>query len=106
MELHLSAFGLTDPGRKRKNNEDALLTDKDLGLYIVADGMGGQAAGEVASSKAAQIVRDYVAAGVDKVKNLAANPSPENRVACQALIEKAIHTACAEVFKMGESDQR
>ena len=34
-------FGSTDVGRKRKNNEDALLVDDRLGLYAVADGLGG-----------------------------------------------------------------
>lgn len=106
MELHLSAYGLTDPGRKRKNNEDALLTDKDLGLYIVADGMGGQAAGEVASNRATQIVKEHVAANIGVIRKLATDPSPENRVAGEAMLEKAIHLACAEVFKMGEADPR
>lgn len=106
MQMNLTAYGLTDPGRKRKNNEDALLIDKDLGLYIVADGMGGQAAGEVASLRTTQIIRDHVKAGIDTVRKLASDPSPENRVACEALIERAIHAACAEVFKMGESDPK
>lgn len=106
MDLHLAAYGLTDPGRKRKNNEDALLSDKDLGLYIVADGMGGQAAGEVASNRAAQIVREHVVAGAETISKLAANPSQENRVAGEALIERAIQTACGELFKMSEADPK
>lgn len=47
MEIH--ATGLTDVGRKRTNNEDAVLVRDDLQLFIVADGVGGAAAGEVAS---------------------------------------------------------
>ncbi len=41
--------GQTDVGKKRKGNEDSFLIDEGLGLYVVADGMGGRKAGEVAS---------------------------------------------------------
>lgn len=41
---------LTDPGKKRSHNEDALLALPELGVFVVADGVGGRAAGEVASS--------------------------------------------------------
>jgi protein phosphatase len=43
------AYGKTDAGLKRSNNEDAFVVDADLGLYAVADGMGGAASGEIAS---------------------------------------------------------
>jgi hypothetical protein len=43
--LRRTGFGLTDLGRKRQSNEDAFFFDDDIGIYIVADGMGGHAAG-------------------------------------------------------------
>jgi serine/threonine protein phosphatase PrpC len=43
------AYGDTDPGKKRANNEDALLLDDQLGFYAVADGIGGNEGGEIAS---------------------------------------------------------
>jgi protein phosphatase len=59
--LNLSFFGTTDVGRRRKNNEDYFgIFDSDR-LFVVADGMGGHAAGEIASSTAVQAVAEFVA---------------------------------------------
>jgi serine/threonine protein phosphatase PrpC len=58
MRRYLEAAGLTDVGQKRKINEDSLLIDEKLGLLIVADGMGGHDAGEVASSLAVKSIRN------------------------------------------------
>lgn len=52
----LAFAAASDPGRLRRNNEDALGWDADLGLFVVADGMGGCNAGEVASSLAVRMV--------------------------------------------------
>ena len=52
--MKILAHGLTDKGLSRKNNEDSFFADKDLGFFIVADGMGGHSAGEVASRMAVE----------------------------------------------------
>ncbi len=62
----IESFGVTDVGRKRKHNEDNLLCDvngdSEEGLFIVADGMGGHAAGEVASKITVDTVGEFIAA--------------------------------------------
>jgi PPM family protein phosphatase len=50
--LHWRSYGVTDRGRRRRRNEDALLLTPEAGVYAVADGMGGHAAGDVASRMA------------------------------------------------------
>ncbi len=54
------SFGLSDPGRVRKNNEDYLLVSHAKKLYVVADGMGGAQAGETASKLAAETVLEVL----------------------------------------------
>ena len=56
----LEAFALTDKGCVRTNNEDYCLIEQDLGLYILADGMGGAKAGEKASRLAVDTVAETV----------------------------------------------
>jgi protein phosphatase len=56
----LEAFGLSDPGCIRSNNEDYFLLAPSLDLYLVADGMGGAQAGEHASKLAGDTVADFV----------------------------------------------
>jgi len=56
----IEAFGVSDPGCVRANNEDYFLVVRPLGLYVVADGMGGAQAGEHASRLASETVRDII----------------------------------------------
>ena len=56
----IESAGITDIGRKRKNNEDCLFLDDDQRLYVVADGMGGHQAGEVASKLVVETIQNYM----------------------------------------------
>src|SRR6516162_1365736 len=56
----LQAAALSDRGCVRGNNEDCCLTEPDLGLYVLADGMGGAKAGERASRMAVDAVAEVV----------------------------------------------
>jgi protein phosphatase len=61
----LESAGITDVGKRRNSNEDTLFIDDALGLYMVADGMGGHQAGEVASKLVVDTIRDYLANTAD-----------------------------------------
>ncbi len=56
----IESAGITDVGQKRTGNEDSFCLDDDLKLYMVADGMGGHLAGEVASALVVDTMRDYM----------------------------------------------
>ena len=58
--MKLQAFGLSDVGHCRESNEDNYFFDTSLGLYTIADGMGGHAAGEVASRLAVEALEEII----------------------------------------------
>ncbi len=58
--MEVTSFGRTDVGRQRQHNEDTFLVEEETGLYLVADGMGGHAAGEIASKIASESVAEFV----------------------------------------------
>jgi serine/threonine protein phosphatase PrpC len=55
----IESAGITDIGKKRNGNEDALFLDDNLGLYVVADGMGGHRAGEIASNLVVETMGEF-----------------------------------------------
>ena len=57
--LRIEVAGQTDVGRKRTHNEDNFAIMPEFGLYVVADGMGGHASGEIASRMAVETLRDF-----------------------------------------------
>ncbi len=58
--MRIEAVGRTDIGMKRQKNEDAFFVDNDHHIYIVADGMGGHAAGEQASRTAVETIIEFM----------------------------------------------
>src|SRR4051794_25416364 len=57
VKTKLRCAGSSDPGRVRRNNEDAFHMDQERGIFLVVDGIGGQAAGEKAAAIAVERIR-------------------------------------------------
>ncbi|MBI1947000.1 MAG: serine/threonine-protein phosphatase [Deltaproteobacteria bacterium] len=104
MALLPRSFGLSDVGRVRKKNEDSYLIDDVLGLYIVADGMGGHAGGEVASAEAIDQIFSMIRKGLPQVAAFQRSPDDNNRGAVRRIVEAAIQAATYMVFGIAEQD--
>lgn len=96
--MRFTALGQTDVGQKRENNEDSYLIREDLGLFVVADGMGGHAGGETASRLAVETIASTLEAsrsnGVDPLTEDA--PMEEGRLA--DTLRESVESACHVIF--------
>jgi serine/threonine protein phosphatase PrpC len=100
------SFGATDIGRHRKSNQDAYLCDDTLGLYVVADGMGGHAAGEVASKEAVDTVFGMVKRGMASIgPQIIGDLTDDHARAGCRLLEGAVQAATYMVYAMAELDR-
>jgi protein phosphatase len=94
----------TDIGRRRPCNEDSYIADDDLSLYLVGDGVGGCAGGDVASSESVAIIHSWVKRSRATVDECAQRPSRDNKHAVRGLLKGAVERASRIVFAMGQMD--
>ncbi len=100
--MRLQAALATDVGRTRSLNEDFGLVDAELGLHVVCDGMGGHAAGEIASRTAASVVQQVVRARHSTLAAIAGGTLPIDEAAL--LLREAVTAASHAIHEMGRAD--
>ena len=101
----LSWAGLTDVGKKRTENEDAFVVDPDLGIYVVCDGMGGHASGEVASAMTTEEIHAFFANRDAGDRSLPYQGEP-GATAGELVISNAIQHANDKVYIAGMRDSK
>jgi len=103
--MEIKFFAATDVGLQRDHNEDNYLVDRKLHLFVVADGMGGHAAGEVASQIAVHTVCRTVRENADVIERHRDAPdTPTARQEILAVMEHAIQSATCEVYRRAQED--
>jgi serine/threonine protein phosphatase PrpC len=96
----------TDVGLKRKHNEDSLLAAEEFGVFVVADGVGGRQAGELASAITVNTFQSFAPQFKEATDRYAQDPSRENRNAVLGLLDQASNAASRRVYEAASATGR
>jgi serine/threonine protein phosphatase PrpC len=102
--MELSFAAATDVGRQRNHNEDNFLIDQKLRLFMVADGMGGHAAGEVASSIAVHEIRDALNNHREVIDRYRVDHPGVQAYEILQVLESAVQAACGAVHQRAQAE--
>lgn len=102
--LIIKAVGLTDVGQRRDHNEDSFLVDQVLGLFIVADGMGGHAGGGTASRLAVDTIQGSVREAREREPDLFGAPLGVEESPLPDVLREAVEAACTRIFQTAQGD--
>jgi len=102
--MDLSFWAATDVGRKRSHNEDNFLVDQKLSLFVVADGMGGHASGEIASQMAVSEFRGAVDSRRDIIEAYGRRETGVTTHDVLGVLEYAVQSAGLAIFERGRKE--
>ncbi len=102
--MRVAANVQSHTGNVRQKNEDSFLSDPELGLFIVCDGVGGHAAGNVASQTAAQYIHKVIKENKAVIERYQKERTKENRSLLTFLVEKSIQAASKQISLMSDMD--
>jgi PPM family protein phosphatase len=97
------SHGATDVGLKREKNEDSFLVDPDLGLYVVADGMGGHAGGGTASKLAVATVQRFLR-DLRRDAPSTFDPAPFDTSPLAEKLRASVEAACRTIYETAQAD--
>jgi len=102
--FEVEAVGQTDVGQRRDHNEDSFLVDAALGLFIVADGMGGHAGGGTASRLAVETIQRSVLEAREREPGLFGAPSGVEESPLPDVLREAVEAACTRIFEAAQGN--
>ncbi len=100
----IEARGQTDVGRKREHNEDSFLVSQDLGLFVVADGMGGHAGGGTASRIAVQTIEARMRVAREASPEVFADPGTLEDSPIPELLRESVESACDSIYQAAQGN--
>ena len=102
--MQIVSSGLSDVGRVRTNNEDSFRIVEPLGLFILSDGMGGEAHGEVASAMAVDIINKYCEGDKEDSGVTVLDAAPENWTSQTRRLRNAVRQANLQIFQSAQKN--
>jgi PPM family protein phosphatase len=102
--VQIVSSGLSDVGRVRTNNEDSFRVVEPLGLFILSDGMGGEAHGEVASAMAVDIIQKYCETEKEDSGVTVLEATPENWTSQTRRLRNAVRQANYLIYQAAQKN--
>lgn len=100
--MRIDAIAQSDVGRKRPQNQDSFLIDKDRGLYVVCDGMGGHAAGDVAAKRTTELTSQILRQYRHDIQQVIEKPGGHFKVV--QMVTDSVRAVCQSVHQMSEEN--
>jgi protein phosphatase len=102
-DVVIRSAGKSDVGRVREQNEDSYLVSDELGLFVVADGMGGHLGGHMASSLAVKTIGEVIGNRREEILQ-GATVEPLETAPVPRILADAVRAACAAIYDTAQND--